>query len=508
MSNGLILAIDQGTTNTKALAVDGDGRVQASASVPMPVSYPEPGWAEQSAETIWQTVQAVIAEVAEQVGGDVDAVAISNQRETIVVWDADTGQPLAPAIIWQCRRSAERCAALVAAGRGPQIEDATGLGVDPLFPAAKLGWLLDNIDAVRNAASTRRLRAGTVDSWLLWNLSGGSVHATDHSNASRTQLFNTRSLHWDDELGRIFNVPLDILPRVLRSDSRFGETEAGTTALPGGVPIHAMMGDSHAALFGHGIRAPGTVKATYGTGSSLMTLTPARLASRHGLSSTIAWSNADGPAYALEGNISVSGQAAAFMAELLQLSDVAELAALAQSVANSNGVTFVPALVGLGAPHWAPEARGLIGGLTLGVKPAHLARAAIDAIALQIADVFEAMEQDLGEPLLALSVDGGASRNDQLMQLQADLLERRVARGERAEVSAIGAAMMAGAGLKRPLPAQPSATTSFTPRMSPSERQSMRARWHDAVRRATGTDTSSLTSKAPDHRNRIKGEIA
>ena len=481
MSNGLILAIDQGTTNTKALAVDATGRVVAEASAPMRVDYPRPGWAEQSAGGIWDSVRRVIADVATTAGAGFDAVAISNQRETIVAWDAASGEPLAPAITWQCRRSTERCEAIRAAGEAELVEERTGLGLDPLFPAAKIGWLIENAAAVRDAATAGTLRVGTVDSWLLWNFTGGRVHATDHSNASRTQLFDTGTLTWDSELLRVFGVPAAALPALHTSDSAFGAVAAGATALVAGTPIHAMLGDSHAALFGHGIRAPGTVKATYGTGSSLMTLTAERRRSRHGLSSTVAWSTASGgPAYALEGNISVSGQAAAFMAELLGLADVAALAGLAATVPDSNGVSFVPALVGLGAPHWAPDARGLVAGLALGTRPAHLARAAIDAIAQQVADVFEAMEQDIGAPLAALSADGGASRNDALMQFQADILGRPVSRGDRAEASALGAAMMAAAGLGRPLAPEPAAAT-FTPRAI--DRDAIRRQWRQAVAR-------------------------
>lgn len=337
MSNGLILAIDQGTTNTKALAFDAEGRVVASASVPMAVSYPQPGWAEQSATDIWQSVSHVIAEVVARVGPDMDALAISNQRETIVVWDSRTGQPIAPAILWQCRRSAPACAAIRAAGHAELIEARTGLGVDPLFPAAKLAWILDHVSGAREAAASGQLRAGTIDAWLLWNLTGGE-HATDHSNASRTQLFNTEALAWDGELGRIFNVPLGVLPKVRPSDSAFGTVAPGVSPLAAGTPVHAMIGDSHAALFGHGVREPGTVKATYGTGSSLMTLTSGRIISRSGLSSTIAWSTNAGIAYALEGNISVSGQAVAFMGSLLGITDPAAVAALAATVPDSNGV--------------------------------------------------------------------------------------------------------------------------------------------------------------------------
>ncbi len=483
MSDGLILALDQGTTNTKAIAVDGDGRIVASASVPMQVDYPRPGWAEQSAEDIWSSVRQVIAATLGQLRGvPVAALAISNQRETVVIWDAATGSPIAPAVTWQCRRSAVRCAAIREAGHEAAIVAATGLSIDPLFPAAKLGWLLDEVPGARARAERGELRAGTIDSWLIANLTGGAVHATDHSNASRTQLFNTATLQWDEALAEIFGVPLAILPRVTPSDSHFGDVAAGVTALPAGTPIRAAIGDSHAALFGHGVRAPGPVKATYGTGSSLMTLTPNRVASRHGLSGTIAWATSDGVAYALEGNISVSGQAAAFMAEMLGLASTAELAALALTVEDSNGVVFVPALVGLGAPHWRDEARGLVSGLSLGTRPAHLARAALDAIAFQVGDVYRAMESDLGMPLAALSADGGASRNDRLMQFQADLLDRPVQRGDVAELSALGAAALAALGLGWSADWAPEHPTRFTPAMMAERRADLLQGWQAALR--------------------------
>lgn len=490
MSNGLILAIDQGTTNTKALAVDAGGRIVAEASAGMRVDYPQPGWAEQSATGIWESVRHVIAQVVATTSPDFDAIAISNQRETIVAWDAVTGAPLAPAITWQCRRSTARCEAIRAAGHAEAIEAATGLGLDPLFPAAKIGWLIENVAAVRDASTSGTLRVGTVDSWLLWNFSRGEVHATDHSNASRTQLLDTNTLTWSDSLLEIFGVPASALPSLRTSDSHFADVALGTTALSSGTPVRSAMGDSHAALFGHGVRSPGTVKATYGTGSSLMTLTSGRPRSTHGLSATIAWStDTGGAAHALEGNISVSGQAAAFMADLLGLADSAQLAELAATVPHSNGVSFVPALVGLGAPHWAPDARGLIAGLSLGTKRAHLARAAIDAIAHQVADVFEAMQSAIGGPLEQLSADGGASRNDALMQFQADLIGRAVRRGDRAEVSALGAAMMAAEGMGRPI-APSTADTTFTPRMRPAERDSVRADWRAALGRTLWSSAS------------------
>jgi glycerol kinase len=476
-----ILAIDQGTTNTKALAVDQHGRMVASASAPMAVTYPQPGWAEQSAEDIWQSVRTVIVEIVAAVGADsIAGTAISNQRESIVVWDRATLAPIAPCVIWQCRRSAERCAAIRAAGHEAAIVARTGLGIDPLFPAAKLGWILDNVPAARLRAERGELAAGTVDSWLIARLTAGRVHATDFSNASRTQLLDTEHLRWDPELGRIFDVPLSVLPEVRNSDANFGTVAAGVTALAEGTPIRAAIGDSHAALYGHGVRGPGFVKATYGTGSSLMTITPTRIASRHGLSGTIGWATADGVAHALEGNISVSGQAAAFMGEMLGLADAGVLAELAATVPDSNGVAFIPALVGLGAPHWRDDARGLVSGLSLGTKPAHLARAAIEAIALQVMDVYRAMESDLGQKLGGLSADGGASRNDMLMQLEADLISGPVRRSRVAELSAIGAAMLAARSLWPESRFEMAEPDAFAPNPGPST-AALRAGWRNAL---------------------------
>lgn len=484
MTDGVILAIDQGTTNTKAIAVDAAGTIVAQASVPMSVNYPKPGWAEQSATEIWQSVQRAIADVVAKTTRPIEALAISNQRESIVVWDVSSGEPIAPAVSWQCRRSAERCETLRSAGHNAEIVDRTGLALDPLFPAAKIAWIIDEIPGARIRAQRGELKAGTIDSWLLWKLTGGRVHATDHSNASRTQLFGTRSLMWDEELGRLFDVPINMLPRVMRSDSHFGDIATGVTAVPAGTPIRSMIGDSHAALFGHGIREPGAVKATYGTGSSLMTLTPKRVSSSHGLSGTIAWSTKAGVSYALEGNISVSGQAAAFMTEILGLSDVAVLSRLAATVSDTNGVSFVPALVGLGAPHWRDDVRGVINGLSLGTKRAHLARAALEAIAFQVADVFRALEDDLGMDLDRLAADGGASRNDFLMQFQADVLGCPIARSDIAELSALGAARLAAPGLGWPANWEISPPTVFEPTMSPAERAAAVDRWRAAVGQA------------------------
>lgn len=477
-----VLAIDQGTTNTKALVIDAGGQVLARASAPLTTAYPKPGWAEQSASHIWASVRAVIADVVAQAGVP-DAIAIANQRETLVLWDSATSQPVCPAPLWQCRRTAEDCAKLIAAGHDPEVTEATGLGINPLFPASKLAWVLRNLPAAAELQAKGRLRAGTVDSWLLWNLTGGAAFATDHSNASRTQLFDTRSLRFSPALGVIFGAPVDCLPTPLPSDSLFGTTSEGATALPAGIPIRAMMGDSHAALYGHGIRSPGAVKATYGTGSSLMTLTPARTLSRHGLSGTIAWTDRHGTAHALEGNITVSAQAAAFMAGLLGLADTAALSDLAQSVPDAGGVGFVPALAGLGAPHWNDDARGTVTGMTHATKPAHLARATFEAIAQQIADVFEAMQSDIGHPLASLKADGGASGNGFLMQLQADLIGRPVEASRVEEVGAIGVAAMALSGMGcDPFPQ--AGAERFQPRMADAGREALRTAWSQAVRQA------------------------
>lgn len=482
MSGLRVLAIDQGTTNTKAVLVDAGGATVARASAPLTTSYPQPGWAEQSAQAIWASVQAVIAEITSSHGA-ADAVAIANQRETLVIWDAETSQPLCPAPIWQCRRTAPDCAALIAAGHNPAVLAATGLEINPLFPASKLAWVLRHVPGAEALLAKGRLRAGTVDAWLLWNLTSGAVFACDHSNASRTQLFDTRSLAFSAELGAIFNAPLGCLPTPLPSDSRFGTTAAGQTALPAGVPIHAMMGDSHAALYGHGVREPGTVKATYGTGSSLMVLTPQRVASTHGLSGTIAWTNRHGTAHALEGTITVSAQAAAFMAALLGIRDAAALSDLAQTVPDSGGVAFVPALAGLGAPHWDDAATGTVTGMTHGTTPAHLARATFEAIALQIADVVAAMERDIGQPLASLRADGGASGNGFLMQLQADLLGCPVLTADVQEVGALGVAAMAFAAMGQVMPL-PAPGSTFAPAMVAADRDKLKRGWCSALARS------------------------
>ncbi len=490
MSDGgrgeFIIAVDQGTTNTKAILVNSAGDVVAKASAPLTSTYPRPGWAEQSAEDIWATVQAVIADIVKNNSVDIAGLAIANQRETLVVWNAETGKPIAPAILWQCRRTAKPCEALIAGGHDPVVVEATGLSINALFPASKMAWVMENVPEAKTLAAQGLLRAGTVDSWLLYKLTGGKEFATDHSNASRTQLFNTGTLKWDETLCDLFGVPVSALPDVRISNSRFGEIAEGATALSAGVPILAMMGDSHAALYGHRVRAPGLVKATYGTGSSLMTLTPTRVLSKNGLSSTIAWSDRHGVAYALEGNITVSAQAAAFAADMLGLPDAKALSALAQTVSDAAGVVFVPALAGLGAPHWNDNVSGTISGMTLATTRAHLARATLDAIVLQIADVFVAMEKDLGTSLGGLLADGGASSNDFLMQLQADILDRPVTRSGQAEVGAIGIAMMALQSLYGERPGVDETRSEFQPHADAAVwRQEARRGWQSLLTQMT-----------------------
>lgn len=482
-----ILSIDQGTTNTKAVLIDQDGTLIARSSAPLTTSYPKPGWVEQSADDIWQSVKSVINEIARAHGADqIDALAIANQRETWVCWDAMSSKPIMPAIVWQCRRNADACADLVAAGHAPTIEQATGLGINPLFPASKFGWVMQNVPQAKSLAAKGDLRAGTVDAWLLWKLTNGQSFATDHSNASRTLLFDTETLTFSEELCAIFDVPRAALPAPMASNAEFGQTAKDTTDLRAGVPIRAMMGDSHAALYGHGIRQPGAVKATYGTGSSLMTLTAGRILSQNGVSATLAWTDSAGTVYALEGNILVSAQAAAFMAQMLDIDDVEVLSALAQTVPDSGGVSFVPALAGLGAPHWSDDATGLISGMTHATTRAHLARATMEAIAMQICDVFEAMQKDAGQPLQALRADGGASANPFLMQLQADLLAKPVMRADIPEIGAVGAAAMALKGLGHAFAENAFAgSQDFTPNMDQQARQKARDAWAATIKRCT-----------------------
>jgi glycerol kinase len=492
VTTGYILAIDQGTTNTKATLIDSTGRVRASASRPLSIRYPRPAWVEQDAGELWTSVTATAAECLNRGGGATPAaIGVSNQRESVVVWDRRSGQPAGPCVVWQCRRTAPFCAALRARGAESLVKERTGLAIDPLFSASKAHWLLEQIPDGFRRAGDGELCIGTVDSWVLWKLTGGAAHATDLTNASRTQLLDIRRLDWDAELLELFAIPRAALPAVHPSSHIFGVT-VDHAGIPAGVPIGALAGDSHAALFGHGVFEPGAVKATYGTGSSLMTIIERPCESKHGLSTTIAWSCAGETPYALEGNIPVTGGAVQWLGELLHLANpVDEAARLALTVPDSGGVFAVPAFTGLGAPYWNDAARGLIAGLTQATTGAHLARAIIESIAYQVGDVFAAMERDAARELPALLAGGGASRNDWLMQFQADILERPVIRSGVADVSAVGAAWLAGLAVgvwrsMEELRNLPRVEEQFQPKMAADERARLRDGWRDAVERTMG----------------------
>ncbi len=487
MPKDFILAIDQGTSNTKAIAVDREGRIVARASVPMAIAFPQPGWVEQDPLAIWNAVQTVVDGCISQVSSDrLAAIGISNQRETILAWDRSSGRPLGPAVIWQCRRTADFCQDLSNQGLEPFLRGRTGLTIDPLFSASKARWLLKQAEA--NGQSADDACLGTVDSWLLWNLSGGRLHATDYSNAARTQLFNLRSAAWDDELLKLFEVPASGLPQIRPSSGIFGETTS-VGSLSAGIPIASMIGDSHAALFGQRGFLPGSIKATYGTGSSLMTPIEELRISDRGLSSTVAW-GLDRITYALEGNISVTGSAVQWFGQFLGADEPAmRVATLAQQVSDTAGVYVVPAFVGLGAPHWDEAARGMICGMTRGTTAAHVARAVLDSIAYQVRDVFDAMQEDAGIQLQSLLADGGATRNDQLMQFQADILNCGILRNSSPEVSPLGAAFLAGLATGfwtslEELAALPRQFERFEPKMPDSQRQELYAGWQAAVARA------------------------
>ena len=498
--SGPILAIDQGTTNTKALLVDDEGRIVRRASRSVQLSYPRAGWVEQDPLALWQSVRDAADDCIGGAGGVLPSgVAISNQRESVAVWERATGRPAGPVVIWQCRRTSERCDRLRLDGAEATVRDRTGLPIDPLFSATKLAWLLDEIPDGRRRAEDGELCVGTIDSWLLWNLTGGAAHRCDVSNASRTQLLNLRTLAWDDTLLDLFGVPTAALPEIRPSSGVVGETVA-SGAIRAGLPIASMIGDSHAALFGQGGFRPGSVKATYGTGSSLMTTTPKLVSSSQGLCSTVAWGIGQEATYALEGNISATGAALQWVAELLGLADPAAAADLAASVQSADGVSLVPAFVGLGAPYWAERARGLMTGITRGTKGAHLARAALDAIAFQVRDVFVAMECDARVAAAVLLADGGASRSDHLMQFQADVIGRPVVRNNATDISALGAAYLAGLALGTwrsldDIDGLPKSLQRFEPRLGESERQAALLEWQGAVARCLFEPDVSGTSR-------------
>ena len=484
--DNLVLAVDQGSGSTKALLVSARGAVVASAAIPIASFYPRPGWVEQSPQDIIESVRLAVTQVTQgQHPASVVGVAFSTQRESLLLWDRRTGVPVSPLISWQDQRSADQCQKLAAAGHADLVRSRSGLPLDPMFSATKATWLLDAYDPDRTASRAGRLCMGTVDSWLLSQF--GDRHLIEIGNASRTQLLNIHTGQWDEDLLELFNVPVQVLGDVVASTGPFPGAR-GLAPLPPGTPIAAVMGDSHAALFAHAGWRPGTVKATYGTGSSVMTLAPADTVAGRGLCSTVAWDDGSGPTLAVEGNIRSSGATLSWLSRLFAQTPAA-LAELAAS-ADSDGVHIVPAFGGLGAPYWDRNAVGLISGLTLGTGLSQIARAALEAVAFQVEDVVAAIE-GFGLPVRVLLADGGASSNPVLMQLQADLSGRSVSQAADADLSALGAAHLAGHHLglwsTDDLERLPRTRQAFDPRLPAVQRAARQRGWADAVSRSRGS---------------------
>lgn len=493
MQREFVISIDQGTTGTRVFLFDRSGRPVTSRYEELPQYFPRPGWVEHDADEIWQATVRLIQEVltAEQVQpAEIAGIGITNQRETVVVWDRQTGEPLHKAIVWQCRRSSEICQRFSQEGLDEMVAQKTGLRFDPYFSGTKVTWLMENVPHVRSALLAGRAVIGTIDSWLIYKLSGGTSHATDMSNASRTLLFNIRDLKWDDEMLKLLGVPASALPEPVPSSGIIART-VQHGALPAGVPIAGVAGDQQAALFGQACFEPGMAKNTYGTGCFLLMQTgrmPVR--STSGLLTTVAW-NLDGRTYyALEGSVFIAGAAIQWLRDGLGIIESApESEQLALSVDDSGGLYFVPAFVGLGAPYWDMDARGLITGITRGTTRAHLTRAALEAIAYQTKDVLDAMSQDSGIRLRALRVDGGASANGFLMQFQSDLLNLPVERPTVMETTALGAALLAGLGVGwwssvDDLAGGWEMGARFEPAMGTEQREALYRGWIDAVQRS------------------------
>ena len=436
LTGQVVLAIDQGTTNSKAALVSADGKVLCRGSAPVGISSPNPGWVEQDAERIWSSVvEAVTGCLEGAPEAELAGVALSTQRESVVGWRAGTGEPLGPVIGWQDRRTAAWCGATLTDPDRQLVHTRTGLPADPMFSAPKMRWLLDNL---LPGVPIDDVRLGTVDSWLIWRLTGGVEHLCEAGNASRTLLYDITALDWSSDLLDVFGVPAGALPTAVASDQGFGTT-GGVPQVPDGTPILAVLADSHAALFGHGCTETGTAKATYGTGSSVMAPVANLSAGDERIPVTLAWVIDGSPSYALEGNILFSGATLSWAAELLTGGSVADLIALAEDVTDSGGVTLVPAFSGLGAPHWDRNAHALLSGMSEGTKRGHIARAAVDSISQQICDIVDVIEER-SMPLRLFRADGGATNSALVVQTQADLLGREVEVGEVAEVSALGAA--------------------------------------------------------------------
>jgi glycerol kinase len=489
-----VLALDQGTTGSTALVVDPEGLVRGRGHVELPQLFPRPGWVEHDPAQIWATTVQALGHAVTSAGitpAEIAAVGITNQRETTILWERGSGRPVGNAIVWQCRRTAALCDRLRADGVEPEIRRKTGLVVDAYFSGTKIRWMLDHEPALERRAERGELCFGTVDAWLLWQLTGGTVHATDPSNASRTLCYDIHRRAWDAELCRILGVPMALLPEVKPSAGVFGET-AREDWLPAGIPVAGIAGDQQAALFGQACVEPGMAKNTYGTGCFALLNTGERaVASREGLLTTVAWTVEGRTTYALEGAVFIAGAAVQWLRDGLGvIKQAAETQALAESVADTGGVYLVPAFVGLGAPYWDPYARGTLVGITRGTTRAHLARAALEAIAYQSRDVLDTMKRESGVPVTSLRVDGGASANDFLCQFQADLLGVEVLRPSVTETTGLGAAYLAGVGAglwkSRDLAGRWKLERKFTPAMSENARAAAYEGWRRAVERSRG----------------------
>ena len=497
-----VLALDQGTTSSRAIVFDQLGTIQGVAQREFEQFFPQPGWVEHDAGEIWESQLAVAKEalLASKIeASDLAAIGITNQRETTVVWERATSKPIAKAIVWQDRRTAGFCDELKADGLAKTIQEKTGLVIDAYFSGTKLRWLLDNVPGARSRAEAGELAFGTIDSWLIWNLTGGKRHVTDVSNASRTMIFDIHKGDWDAELLEMLQIPAAVLPEVCSSSEVYGET--APEILGRAVPVAGIAGDQQAALFGQMCLEPGMVKNTYGTGCFILMNTGTQAASsRNQLLTTVAWRIGSQTVYALEGSVFIAGAVVQWLRDGLKIiRDSGDVEELAASVPDNGGVYLVPAFTGLGAPHWDPYARGTIIGLTRDSSAAHIARAALESIAYQVADAVAAMQDDAGFSLTELRVDGGASVNDLLMQFQADVLGVPVVRSQMAEATALGAAYLAGlaVGYWEDLPAiasQWKAQRVFEPQIPESERQDLREQWTRAVERSKGWARSSEDS--------------
>ncbi len=488
----VILALDQGTTSSRAIVFRHDGSIAAMAQREVRQIYPQAGWVEHDATEIWQTQLEVARTALTQAGvkaADVAAIGITNQRETTVLWDRKTGEPIGHAIVWQDRRTAKFCDELKAAGHAETIQERTGLVIDAYFSGSKVRWMLDHIPGARERAERGELAFGTIDSWLVWQLTGGVRHVTDPSNASRTMLFNLRTGAWDDELLAILGVPRSLLPEVCSSSEVYAETAAGIFDAP--IKIAGIAGDQQAALFGQNCFTRGLAKNTYGTGCfMLMNIGPEPQISRHKLLTTVAWQQGGQTDFALEGSVFIGGAVVQWLRDGLGIiKNSAEVEQLAATVPDCGGVYLVPAFAGLGAPHWDQYARGTITGLTRGTNAGHIARAALEGIAFQVADILEVMKQDSGIAMDGLRVDGGACANDLLMQFQADLLQVPVVRPKVIETTALGAAYLAGLAVgfwqsREEVSRAWQVERTFEPAMSADAAAHRRARWREALRRA------------------------